>query len=95
MAPFSGALGKSAKRRKDTPSEHLARVVWMLLTLLYDGVVDFGMCIDRFGISRREFQRDLLKIREMGKEQGFGVSRITGGRVFLHTSGTRAGRLRL
>lgn len=86
------SAGKS-RRRTDTPSAHLARIVWILLTLLYDGVLDYATCIDRFGISKREFQRDLLKVREIGKEQGFGVSRITAGRVFLHASDTRARRL--
>ncbi len=70
MAAFGEASGKSRRRRTDTPSAHVARIGWILLTLLYDGVLDYAICIDRFGISRREFQRDLLKIRELGKEQG-------------------------
>lgn len=95
MATFAGASGKSRRRRTDTPSAHVARIGWILLTLLYESVLDYGICIDRFGISRREFQRDLLKIREIGKERGFTVSPIRGGRVFLHASDARAGRLSL
>jgi predicted DNA-binding transcriptional regulator YafY len=95
MGTFLSGAKKSRKRRTDSPSAHVARIGWTLVTLLYDGVLDYGTCVDRFGISRREFQRDLLKIREVGKERGFGVSRITGGRVFLHAPDGRAGRLNL
>jgi hypothetical protein len=54
MATFAGASGKSRRRRTDTLSAHVARIVSILLTLLYQGVVDYAICIDRFGISRRE-----------------------------------------
>lgn len=92
MGTFGGA-SKISQKRKDTPSAHVARIGWILVTLLCERVVDYGTCIDRFGISRREFQRDLLKIREMGKERGFSVSRIMGGRVFLHAPEGFVGRL--
>jgi predicted DNA-binding transcriptional regulator YafY len=82
-----------ARPRTDAPSRTVARIGWILLTLLYDGVVDYAACIDRFGISRREFQRDLLKIREIGRGHGFTVSHITGGRVLLHASARRIERL--
>ncbi len=92
MGTFS-VSSRRGRRRTDTPSAHLARIVWILLTLLSDGVLDYATCIDRFGISKREFQRDLLKLREIGKEEGFAVTRISGGRVFLHRSDSRARRL--
>jgi len=85
--------GKRPRRRTDAPSAHVARIGWILLTLMFDGVLEYAACIDRFGISRREFQRDMLKVREIGKGHGFAVSRITGGRVFLHASNTRVERL--
>jgi predicted DNA-binding transcriptional regulator YafY len=81
------------KRRTDAPSKHVARITWILLTLLYDGVLDYALCVDRFGISRREFQRDLLKLREIGRTRGFTISNITSGRVFLHHASPRIGRL--
>jgi predicted DNA-binding transcriptional regulator YafY len=86
--------GKRKRRRTDAPSAHVARIGWILMTLILDGVLEYAACIDRFGISRREFQRDLLKVREIGKGHGFAVSRITGGRVFLHTSDRRVARLK-
>ena len=64
---------KRVRRRTDSPSKHVARITWILLTLLYDGVLDYASCIDRFGISRREFQRDLLKLREIGETRGFTI----------------------
>ncbi len=84
---------KRVRRRTDSPSKHVARITWILLTLLYDGVLDYASCIDRFGISRREFQRDLLKLREIGETRGFTISNITSGRVFLQHASPRIGRL--
>jgi predicted DNA-binding transcriptional regulator YafY len=81
------------RRRTDSPSKHVARITWVLLTLLYDEVLEYASCVDRFGISKREFQRDLLKLREIGKSRGFTISNITSGRVFLHHSSPRIGRL--
>ncbi len=81
------------RRRAETPSQHVARITWILLTLLYDGVLQYASCVDRFGISRREFQRDLAKLREVGASQGFTISKTTGGRVFLRASGSRIERL--
>jgi DeoR/GlpR family transcriptional regulator of sugar metabolism len=83
---------KRMRRRTDSPSKHVARITWILLTLLYDGVLEYASCIDRFGISKREFQRDLLKLREIGKSGGFALSHITGGRVFLEHSSPRIER---
>lgn len=83
----------SRKRRADAPTEHLARIAWLLLTLRSNGVVEYASYIDRFGISRREFQRDLRKLREIGQEHGFTLSRTEGGRVFLYELGQRAPRL--
>jgi predicted DNA-binding transcriptional regulator YafY len=62
------------------------------MTLLFDGVLEYATCIDRFGISKREFQRDLLKLREIGKSSGFAISHITSGRVLLEHSNPRIER---
>ncbi len=85
--------GKLARKRTDAPSDHLARIAWILVTLLTDGALEYAACIDRFGISRREFQRDLHKLREIGKSCGFTISAITSGRVLLQVSSRRIERL--
>jgi predicted DNA-binding transcriptional regulator YafY len=77
------------KRRTDAPSEHVARIGWMLITLLCDGVLDYGRCIDLFGISHRQFQRDLRQIRELGGPHGFAITHSKSGRVFLSTTSRR------
>ncbi|MGB6518520.1 MAG: WYL domain-containing protein [Candidatus Cybelea sp.] len=81
------------KRRADAPSEHVARIGWMLITLLCDGVLEYARCIDLFGISPRQFQRDLRKIRDLGRPHGFAVSPSKGGRVFLSAAPRRAATL--
>jgi predicted DNA-binding transcriptional regulator YafY len=63
------------------------------VVLLRDGAVDYAPWIDRFRISRREFQRDCLKLRAIGKEYGFTVTPIVGGRVFLHAASPRVRRI--
>lgn len=77
----------------DAPTNHLARISWMLVALLCDGVVEYGACVSRFGISRREFQRDLRKLRKIGQNHGFTVTRTKNGRVFLHSGQRRISRL--
>mgnify|MGYP001332725746 CR=1 FL=1 len=91
---FADRLAKSSKRRTDAPSPSLARIAWLLVTLFHEGVVEYAWCIDRFGISRREFQRDLHKLREIGKSAGFTISKTSGGRVFLQTGNRRIEQLR-
>jgi predicted DNA-binding transcriptional regulator YafY len=86
--PISGR-----QRRKDMPTEHLARIGWMMITLLCDGVLDYGLYLDRFGRSSRQFQRDLRHIRELGRAQNFDVSPSKSGRVFLVTTAPRIGNL--
>ncbi|HEY9084844.1 MAG TPA: hypothetical protein VIN40_02745, partial [Candidatus Tyrphobacter sp.] len=94
MAASTARFGaRRARRRSDAPSAHVSRIGSLLVRLLRDEVLDYATCIDRFGISRREFQRDLLKIRKIGEAFGFTVSQITGGRVFLHTANKRVQRL--
>jgi predicted DNA-binding transcriptional regulator YafY len=78
------------RRRSDAPAVHVARLGWMLLTLLGDGVLECADCIDRFGISRRQLQRDLRDLREIGKAEGLIVERTEGGRVFAYYAGRRA-----
>ncbi|MHB8147361.1 MAG: helix-turn-helix transcriptional regulator [Vulcanimicrobiaceae bacterium] len=96
MGMLAGQLRDSpGRRRADAPSDRVARIIWILLRLLYDGALDFATCIDRFGISRREFQRDLKHLREIGETCGFTISPITGGRVFLNSSNRRAELLRI
>ncbi|HTV72736.1 MAG TPA: WYL domain-containing protein [Candidatus Acidoferrales bacterium] len=84
---------KRARRRTDAPAKHLVRVVSILVTLLCDEVLDYAACVRRYEISKRVFQRDLRKLREIGREQGFSISPITNGRVFLTASDRRAERL--
>ena len=81
------------KRRSDAPTEHVARIGWMLITLLCDGVLDYGRCIDLFGISHRQFQRDLRQIRELGDPHGFAITHSKSGRVFLSTSTRRVSQV--
>ncbi len=61
----------------------------MLVTLLCNGVLEYGCCVDLFGISRRQFQRDVKKIRTLGRPHGFAISHTKGGRVFLSTGNRR------
>lgn len=84
-------LGLLPKRRHrtDAPSEHVARVGWLLLRLLHDRVAEYATYCDRFGCSTRVFQRDLSKLREIGRGY-FTISRMRGGRVLIAVA---AGRL--
>jgi predicted DNA-binding transcriptional regulator YafY len=86
-------LDGKRKRRADAPSEHVARIGWMLITLLCDGVLEYARCIDLFGISARQFQRDVRKIRDLGRPHGFVVSHSSGGRVFLSAAPRRVATL--
>lgn len=81
------------KRRGDAPTEHLARLAWMLITLLSDGVLEYARCVDLFGISRRQFQRDARRIRELGHPHGFVVSQFKSGRIFLCAASRRVANL--
>ncbi len=81
------------KRRTDAPTEHVARLAWMLISLLSDGVLDYGRCVDLFGISQRQFQRDIRKIRSLGQPHGFAVSHTKSGRVFLASNNRRISNL--
>lgn len=65
----------------------------MIITLLCDGVLDYARCIDLFGISPRQFQRDLRHIRELGRAHSFGVSHSKSGRVLLSTTIRRVSKV--
>ncbi len=93
MAISAGLPRKSATRRTDAPSRHLARIMWILMTLLSDEALEYAVCVDRFGVSRREFQRDLRKLREIGADAGFTISNMRGGRVILQASNRRIKKL--
>jgi predicted DNA-binding transcriptional regulator YafY len=80
----------SRGRRSDVPGVHLARLGWMLLTLIGDGVLECADCMDRFEISKRQLQRDLRALREIGAAQGLVVEHTKGGRVFASYAGRRA-----
>ncbi|MGH7738340.1 MAG: helix-turn-helix transcriptional regulator [Candidatus Tyrphobacter sp.] len=54
--------------------------------MLSEGVVDCTNWIARHEISRRELQRDLSKLREIGQGLGFTVTHSQRGRVFLHVT---------
>lgn len=81
------------RRRTDAPTGHVARLAWMLITLLSDGVLEYARCVDLFGISHRQFQRDIRKIRLLGRPHGFAVSHGKSGRVFLSTTSRRIANL--
>lgn len=78
------------RRRTDAPALHVARLGWMLLTLLGDGVLESADCMHRFGISRRQLQRDLHDLRKIGEQQGLVIEPTRGGRVFAYYTGRRA-----
>lgn len=65
----------------------------MMITLLCDGVLDYGLYCDRFGRSSRQFQRDLRQIRDIGRAQNFDVSPSKSGRVFLVATTPRIANL--
>lgn len=75
---------KRRKRRTDAPSLYLERLFALFITLARDRAVDATEWIQRFGVSKRHFQRHLLKLREIGKELGFTVTGVQRGRVFFH-----------
>ncbi len=78
------------RRHTDAPALHVARLGWMLLTLLGDGVLECADCMHRFGISRRQLQRDLRDLRKIGESQGLVIEPTKGGRVFGYYTGRRA-----
>ncbi len=84
---------KGSKRRGDAPSASVARLVWMLSTLLLDKVLDVAACERRFSRSRRDIQRDLRKLRLFGQTIGFQLDPIRRGRVFLHPTDARIATL--
>jgi predicted DNA-binding transcriptional regulator YafY len=81
--------GLGRKRRDGVASRSVARAGWLLISLLLDGAVEYAAYIDNFGVGKREFQRDLEALREIGKLQGYTISRTKGGRVFLESTGRR------
>jgi predicted DNA-binding transcriptional regulator YafY len=83
----------SPDRRTDDPKPALARIGSILVTLLIEGVVDCGRARAYYELSTRELQRDLKKLREIGKEFGFSITTIRGGRAFLHWDRPRPSRL--
>jgi predicted DNA-binding transcriptional regulator YafY len=84
---------RTRRARGDRPSEALARIVWVLVTLLCDEVLDFGACLERFQISERELQRYLKKLRTIGETCGFAISKSINGRVHLVQTGRRTKHL--
>ena len=86
-------IPKGKKRRGDTPSESLARIIIILVALLRDEVIDYQACLDRFGVDPRVFQRDLKKLREVGKTCGFKITHRIRGRVHLIHDDRRMARL--
>jgi predicted DNA-binding transcriptional regulator YafY len=67
----------------DEPSEHVARIVSMLVILLRDGFVRFGWYQRQFERSARQFTRDLRHLRTIGEGVGIRISRQTEGRARL------------
>lgn len=94
MAAASSQFQKlKPKHRTDAPTEHVARIAWILITLLSDGVLEYARCVDLFGISQRQFQRDVRKIRSLGAPHGFAISHTKSGRVFLSAKNRRISNL--
>ena len=81
----SGFPKEPRKRRNDKPTEHVARITWMLVTLLSFGTLEYAAYCDYFGRSSRQFQRDAYQLRLIGKTTGFIVSPRTSGRILLQT----------
>jgi predicted DNA-binding transcriptional regulator YafY len=89
LRSFAGSSSDtSAARAHDAPTEHVARIAWMLVTLLTSETLEYATYCDRFGRSLRQFQRDVYQLREIGRDVGFHVSPRTGGRVLLDTKNT-------
>lgn len=84
---------KRPRRRSDALSDSVARIGWMLVMLLTHGVMDVAQCEDVFRRSRREVQRDLRQLRTFGKDFGFSITPVRGGRVFLHSKNGGIARL--
>jgi len=76
---------KPRARRSDRPTEHVARITWMLVTLLSSGTLEYAAYRDHSGRSSRQFQRDAYQLREIGKTAGFIVSPRRSGRILLQT----------
>jgi predicted DNA-binding transcriptional regulator YafY len=83
----------STDRRTDDPSPSLARIGSILVKLLIDGTLDCAKTRAYYDLSVREMQRDLRKLREIGKTNGFSITKIRGGRAFLHWDRPRPSRL--
>lgn len=75
-------LKSRARRKGNAPSQQVARIGWLLLRLLHERAVEYAEYCDLFGRSLREFQRDLCKIRRIGKEH-FSIEPIRKGRALL------------
>lgn len=74
---------KHSKHRTDAPAVPLERVFELFFALVRDKTIDAAEWIDRFGVSRRNFQRYLLKLRTIGADHGFTITNIQNGRVFF------------
>ncbi|HTV91203.1 MAG TPA: WYL domain-containing protein [Verrucomicrobiae bacterium] len=76
-------LPEGASSQERAPSEHVARIGWLLLSLMCHGSVEYALYRDRFGKSKRRFQDDLKKIREIGQGRFIIPGRTKGGRALL------------
>jgi predicted DNA-binding transcriptional regulator YafY len=70
-------------RSASEPSPDGTRLVWMLLRLLRTREIDFAAFAKEFRHSEKTFQRDVAKLRTIGADYEFTLTRRKNGRVFL------------
>lgn len=72
-----------AIRRADEPSDDVARLVWLLLSLVRTQEVSFAAFAGIFRLGDRTFKRDVAKLRRLGALYGFGLAPQRRGAVRL------------
>jgi hypothetical protein len=82
-APVEQLAFTAVQREGDEPTEHVVRIVSMLVILLRDGSVGFDWYRREFERSARQFARDLKHIRLIGESVGMTISNQKEGRARL------------
>ncbi len=65
VADFIDLTHGGSEHRRDAPINHLARLSWLPVTLLSDGVLDCAECGDRFRASLCKMTRDTHALRNV------------------------------
>jgi proteasome accessory factor B len=73
----------AVSRQGDEPSEHLARIVSMLLVLMREGFISYDWYLRSFERSARQFARDLRHLRQIGDRLDVRISHQVEGRARL------------